>query len=1250
MKISNAFPFLFLALLVLTGAVLPQPAPSPAARRAPVLASSQASAFRLALGNAERALGSGDLEGARRWVRRALERDRRSPDAWAVRARCAAAEGDLDDQVYSSHQRYRYSVAQKVAAEDVGAQRVALFELDPIAADLVGLKETFLERLVEVADKYEEDERPHSAIRVHKRVLALDPEYAASRTAIERIASAPDPSLAGEAKPKDLFADVTEEWIAEFDDEHGDWDSRAKMERDNYITYTDAGYEVLVRVAEAMEQMNAFYRVFFQHGTEEHGGSVPRIAVHIFQTRDEYLELGIGPPVEWSGGHFTGSAVETYIPSGGGFDEMTGVLFHEAAHQFVSLATNASGWLNEGLASFFEGTQMLPNGTVVMNLPADHRLFPLAARMENGWMRDHQDGIAADNPNQTPDKAPRFRTVLENKYSWGPPWYAPTWGVVYFLYNYQDPIDGRYVYRAAFQEFIDKSGGRVGEGAVKNFEEVVLANPMKPLKGVDREGAGDVSLPRDVEELDAVWKEWCLRLRDERRGKLEATRPWKEWGRYAAANKLFDVAFEHFEKGLLETPDDPELLIEFAQLLQEAFEDEDRASKLVVEAIRLLDRQDPPDERAIRDAERFLGKIDPQRDTLVKVEDELFDAARAIVARYKDAELPMMVMDVSWRLGSELGIADLFNDYEDALRSSGRSLDIWELAYNEADLEGWTAPGQTGAGETFVADGTFLRGELGSYNPKNFDFRTLTLDRVASGDFSMEAELQAERDQVNFAGFVFGLKDPRTFHGYLVFPARDAEEGAAETGYADLMSSFGGTMKTWRHVPVATEPEDERSTAGEWRTVRLDVSGRFVDMWFEDELIASHEFASTEILRGGFGLITGPGKTRFRDVRYLARDPRDPGAAIQRVVRVESLRQAGTPVGGSYQGLVPPMPEVERWVQGSRESWDEAGRVPQLLTFFSIQQNDLVPVDAWLTDLAGRMEDIGMRFVSVCSANDSKAIEAYLKEHEFPGDVAVDLREKGTEGLGSSFDAFFIRRFNLPRLLLIDIDGTVAWEGDPGFSMGEAWDPSLGSFLDDPLDELIAKHKLHDLIVWQELWESRAVPAMARGDIGLAIPALAEAEDFNPQSSPDVATAQGRMRALRDALEDLTATAEALQEEGAVPALEALFAWAGEIDEPVGDDVRKGKALRKILKHDSAKDWAKVAGQIERHKKRKKDPADKAQQLLERLEVLDGAVVASLVADLRAAHEAGDYDEFETLVDDAPKRPGAWLAREYFGW
>ena len=136
----------------------------------------------------------------------------------------------------------------------------------------------------------------------------------------------------------------------------------ARLERANYTTVTDAGYEVLVRTAEAMEQMNTFYREFFRYGSEDDSRSVPRIQVRIFKNRDEYLTLGQSP-AEWSGGQFTGDAVETYIDSG--FEAMVGTLFHEAAHQFVSLATNAVGWLNEGLASFFEGCVILASLQVI---------------------------------------------------------------------------------------------------------------------------------------------------------------------------------------------------------------------------------------------------------------------------------------------------------------------------------------------------------------------------------------------------------------------------------------------------------------------------------------------------------------------------------------------------------------------------------------------------------------------------------------------------------------------------------------------------------------------------------------------------------------------------------------------------------------------------------------------------------------------------------------------------------------------
>ncbi len=408
---------------------------------------------------AERALDSGAKIKARALIQRALERDHKSRRAWALRARWAEAVGDDDELLYALHRGLRLAEAQKAERSEIEALRERVIALDPIARDLFAMKQLFRKKLLKIASEYEKKDRPHGAIRVLKEALALDPEDEESRAAIERIASRPDPSLAADAKPKDLFANVSREWIDEHDAQHEEWETRAKSERDNYTTHTDAGYEVLIRAGEAMEQMNAFYRQFFEYGTEEDGRSVPRIALHIFKTRDEYLALGIGPPTEWSAGHFTGNAVETYIGPGG-FAGMTTTLFHEAAHQFVGLATNATGWLNEGLASFFEGTRILPNGTVIMNMPANHRLFPLAERMEHGWMASPSDGFDASNPNASPATAPTFRILIENQYSWGPAWYAPTWGVVYFLYNYQDAIDGRFVYRDAMKVFIDASGGR----------------------------------------------------------------------------------------------------------------------------------------------------------------------------------------------------------------------------------------------------------------------------------------------------------------------------------------------------------------------------------------------------------------------------------------------------------------------------------------------------------------------------------------------------------------------------------------------------------------------------------------------------------------------------------------------------------------------------------------------------------------------------------------------------------------------
>ncbi|HUR29197.1 MAG TPA: hypothetical protein VM509_13500, partial [Planctomycetota bacterium] len=955
-----------------------------------------------------------------------------------------------------------------------------------------------------------------------------------------------------------------------------------------------------------------------------------------------------GPPVEWSGGHFTGDSVETFMS--GGFDGMTETLFHEAAHQFVSLATSAAGWLNEGLASFFEGTRILPNGTVLMNLPANQRLLPLATRMEKGWMSGPNDGISADGKGE-PECAPTFTTVLENKYQWGPPWYAPTWGVVFFLYNYQDPVDGRFVYRKAFGDFVNASGGREGTGAVENFEKVVLANPMPPIRGFERpEGSVDVALPKTAAELDDVWKKWTIELRDEQRGELERVRPYLQWARAAILGGDLEAAQEHFEKGLDAMPMDPDVRLEYAALLAEKLKNPDRAAKLAESALGLLESAKTPDKKAIQAAERALAKYDPKRDSLESLHKEMATSARALVERYVAANRPLLVMDVSWRLGTDLGIADLFAHYEKAARESGKSLRIWELAYNERDLEGWTA---AGTGSPFTPAGLFLDAKFGTFDAEVFDYQALTLERTTTGDFSMEAEISSERGQSQFAGFVFGRKDATSFHGLFLFPGKVAQAGAVASGYVDLMSSYGsGKPLTHKHVQVDTAVAEGASSAGAWHTLRLDVCGRDVDFSFDGKLIGTKEFPSIDVLRGGFGLMTGRGKARFRNVRFLASDSRDPTARIERDIRLAKLAQRTPEETKSYIGMVPPFPKVTSWVQGERKSWEEVGRVPQLLVFASELQNDTARMDEWLTSFEADARRFGLKVVVIFSVNDGPTLAAYLAKHPMPGAIAIDYRAPRKSGIGESFESFFIRKFNLPRILLLDVDQKVVWEGDPGLQVAHSWKDGDGSFVDTPLADLVARHKLDKLPDFQSLWSQTGLPALLAGDIAAALPALKAAKEFEAEYYPEVEVAQRALKALEADVTGLANSAKSLASAHSDPALHLLVEWSKALEVEMTPKLMK--ELKPFLESKACKDWEAALKACTRWKNlmARKNPDAKAagEELVGALAGIGGLFPTELLRDLKAAQESNDAVAFEKVVSSCESRPKQWLVQVHFGW
>jgi len=1215
-----------------------------------------ASPFALALERGATELAAGRLDVARAEVDRALERDAKSPEAWALKAKVAAASGDLDEQLWSLHRRYGLRVAQKARGGELEPLRKEIEALDPIAPDLLGLKRAYVERLAPLADAYEKERRPHSAIRVHQQLLALDPERIASKEAIDRISAAPDPSLAETAKPRDLFEGISDEWIRAFDADHATWEKQGVLERTNYVTKCDAGYEVMVRAGEAMEQMNAFYREFFRYGTEEDGRNVPRIALHLFKSRDEYLKLGAGPPAEWSGGQFTGGAVETYAE--GGFEGMTTTLFHEAAHQFVGLATTAVGWLNEGLASYFEGSRILANGTVVTNQPANHRLFPLATRMEEGWMIGPNDGIDPASANSEPRTAPTFRIVLENRYAWGPPWYAPTWGVVYFLWNYQDPIDGRFVYRAAFREFIDKSGGRSGEGAVENFEKVVLQRPQPPTKGVDFADRDEAfALPTTVAELDEVWKAWTIALRDEQAGKREAPRPWLAWARHALARKDPEVAKEHFEQGVVATPDDVDLHLEFARFLQAkekgakaAGRSTDRAAKLVLHALQRIEAQPKVDAKKLKEADTLLATLDPKRRMLDRILSQLEASATALAERYLAAGRPSMAMEVSSRLGTELGFPKLFEVFERAAKQSGKSLPLWQLAYDEKSLDGWLSAGDT----TYRAQGAEIGSSFGDVKSTTFDYQFLIRDTVTSGDFSFEAELLAESERLTFAGLVFGKKASSTFHTLVYYPGRAADPRynvEARSAAVDLTSFYGpADFRVWRHNTLP-------GTALGWHRLRVDVVGLNVDVWCDGELVVTQEFPSLDVLRGTFGLITGPGEARWRNVRYLARHARDPGARIERELTMRRLAEeaarAGKPLGSSLVGLPPPFPVAVQWIRGSRASFDEAGHVPQLLVFFSIAQNDRIAIDGWVKEFAEKWKDVGLEVICI-AAPDDVDVANYLAKHPFAGVVGLDTRPRGRKTYGTTFELYFIPRFNLPRVLLLDVDGRVAWEGEPGYGLAESWAPGAKSLLDVPMEELVARRGLRQMKEWLAAWDEQGGAQLGAGDLAKVLPLLKQAESMRHALEPTVVAVRAQMLILRAALEGVEGTVAQIERQGgraALPVVPTLFAWSELLGQPVPDETKKSLAPR--IATPEGRELAQLYAQAQTVRKAVlgKEGIDAARPFLSQVRRAPAPLSALYATLLEEALAIGKVDAVAELLEESERRVSeGWIAKELFGW
>ncbi|MFQ5504223.1 MAG: hypothetical protein ACE5F1_05415, partial [Planctomycetota bacterium] len=893
--------------------------------------------------------------------------------------------------------------------------------------------------------------RFHSALALFGHARQVDPLAPEPRDGITRIrrTGGSDVAVADVYAGGDPDFGKTEKWIREHDAEHQDWKNAWTHETTNYRYRTNAGFRVLMTSAIAMENVNRFYRRFFHF--KEKGEKIPKIEIRIFKNRDEYLTLGRNP-VKWSGGHFIGNAVETFVGGVTGTESirrMYGTLFHEAAHHFVSMTSpRCPGWLNEAYASFFEGTDILSNGSVRWNRVPNHRLFPMAARLEAGWMKDPTEGIKADGTGN-PTRAPTFRMVVEGKYRWGPPWYAPTWALVYFLFNYRDE-DGRLVYREALSDYYYSHKGRRPRDPVAHFEELVLSCKRSPARRIDA--------------LSGIWKDWLLGLRDQQIGRIEKASSLLELALRAEERKDLGAALEFYEEARLADPHSPDVLYRLGLLEQRRRRD--RAAALYRDFRHELELRgsSETDPRYILAGKRAEA-LDPLVQAYKRLKADIAKEGVAIARSYQQRGLPLMALSIAKQMSGSFSMPSALDLYREIALATGKSLARWRLAYNERNLEGWSDDGDGSYQaygrriRAFVRDDPSIVKRAGG-----FVTRALTCDVTFESDYSLEAEVMVEQtggtdEQARIVGLCFARKDSQNFLALNLHPR----------GYLDLAQNHGGVWEILDHR--------QPPLAEGWHRLRIDIAGKTCDYYLDGLYLRSYEFPAPDVLRGGFGLLTGLGKAFYRHIRLLTREAGDPGSRIERELAMARIARDAS-LRGSYNfaGSVPPPLDGGSWVLGHafdprRPGW------PTALLFWTKNQEKQIPTLAYARHLAKTYHPLGLRVILIAGDGIGPAELGKILGTENPLGLHVlaDDEDKlfGRYGLK-------VGGFGLPRALLIDLDGKASFEGDLGLKIGSGWKGQT-TYLDDALKKLIEIRRLDRL---KELVPAlREARSMLRNDL-----------------------------------------------------------------------------------------------------------------------------------------------------------------------
>jgi hypothetical protein len=562
----------------------------------------------------------------------------------------------------------------------------------------------------------------------------------------------------------------------------GEWPLE-EQESQHYRLSCHLEPDVVKRLGTVMDDIHAFYvDVYFDGDEKKARGEKPTIRVH--STKEKMLEGwsgGAAPEGWWSPGTNEVITFDTRSQKRS-LDDMLVTLFHEASHQFMTLLSRGGftpSWLNEGTASFFEGTTAMADGRVLWPGPALGRLRDLSHQLRE------------------PDPLGAVKVVsYAGAGSYGAEYYAWGWGLVYFLLEYEDPATLQYVYRPLYSEYRTKVIATGGE-PMKVFEEVFLGK-TSPLGH------------KTFAEFERDWRKWILetleplysegsKARELHLTKVrdyllaaETLRQKPKDKSKVTEEELVRRALGHVEyvRAHLDKDDKPdgELIVQQADLL-ERLKRQAAAAPLLEKALDLADQgKFEIDAARYAALEKRLQKIDGKNAALRSARSKTQNLARtaaAILDDYKSAKENLLLRSYSFAAiaGALLQDDKVLLPAADALRARAR-------------------------------DAHLLLGQIRAFSAPKNRWKKPSQDASPPNRFAVEGD-KIQIDCVRSAMFV----DPDVpITGEYEIRVRLARASSDEPGSAVGVVVAGRPDGNWQMVGL-----DERGTVGIWK---LELTGK----------------------------------------------------------------------------------------------------------------------------------------------------------------------------------------------------------------------------------------------------------------------------------------------------------------------------------------------------------------------------------------------------------------------------------------